>query len=68
MSPGSSVGRETNPTRSGYCLNGLEDIAAAVSDGPAVLVCPVIHVVMEELVEDVSYAPQGQLGLDGFVL
>jgi hypothetical protein len=61
------IGRETNvdpvnPEPLGRRFNDCEDNAPAVSNGATVLVCPVVDVVKEELVEDISFAPEGSAG------
>jgi hypothetical protein len=65
--PGTSYRRETNvdpvnPEPLGCRFNGCEDKAPAISNGGTVLVCPVVDVVKEELVEDISFAPEGSAG------
>ncbi|GIK06586.1 hypothetical protein Aspvir_002236 [Aspergillus viridinutans] len=51
------------PDGLGHRLDDFEDKAAAVSDGVSVIVGPDVDVVMEELVEDISFTPDGSAGL-----
>ncbi|KAG2003953.1 hypothetical protein GB937_009318 [Aspergillus fischeri] len=67
MHNGSESWRETNvdpvsPEPVGRPFNDCEDNAPAVRSGATVLVCSDVELVMDGLVEDVSFAPDGLTG------